>query len=206
MTLGPSLTPTGTENLLRCSDGYPVQTNATFPQPLFGGGSSSCTVLTFLAPDPNAPGTTTGVVTSASIRVGAVTGRMRFVRMRILFSNQSKQQCCSLEQNGDIFTPAPNATTVVPLNWRMQNDHVPSPTDLTTIAVNDLVALEVLDPNVPIPGYWPANGGAVPATASYMYLPSLTEQNVPTPSPMLLNYTGSYSGFVPSFNVSYVPG
>jgi hypothetical protein len=132
---------------------------------------------------------------------------MRFVRMRILYQagRVPPQECCSVEQYGAVFTPTANTTTTVPLGFAMQEDHVPADNDTTTIAVNDTLALEVLEPDVPIPGYWPANGGPVQGTASYIYFPALSDQSVTAPSAALVNSSGSYSGFVPSFTISYVP-
>jgi len=194
----------GTENTFGCIDGYPLQSNPQFPQPFFGAGQQSCLVLTFLASNTGAS-FTRATATSASIRVGASTGPMRFVRMRILFSHRSQQQCCSVEQYGDVFTPTANAVTQVPLGFDMIFESVPPKEQLDTVVANDLIALEVLAPNVPIPGVWPSNGGAVQGTASYMWLPALSAQNVPAPSQQLLNYQGSYSGFVPAFNVTFQP-
>ncbi len=203
--MGPDLaTLSGTTNTFGCADGYPIQTNPQFPQPFYGGGQQSCLVLTFLASNTGV-NFTKATATTASIRVGATTGPMRFVRMRILFSHRSKQQCCSVEQYGDVFTPTANAISTVQLGFDMIFEPVPAADDLDTIVANDLIALEVLAPNVPIPGVWPNNGGAVQGTASYMWLPALSAQNVPAPSQQLLNYQGSYTGFVPSFNVMYLP-
>ncbi|MBX3221566.1 MAG: hypothetical protein KF795_13680 [Labilithrix sp.] len=202
VTLGPDLTNEPT-SAWRCSDGFPIQTNPSFPQPFTGEGAGSCTLLTFLPPAATSPGSGTAV--SANVRVGAVTGPMRFVRMRILFQNGVGPKCCSLEEYGETFTPTANGTTTIPLGFTMVEDHVPPPTDLTTIAVNDLVALEVLSPTVPVPGYWPANGGAVTNIANYLWLPALSAVSTPAPSNQLLQYQGSFSGFVPLFSIAYAP-
>ncbi|MEZ4257662.1 MAG: hypothetical protein R3B36_01260 [Polyangiaceae bacterium] len=205
VTVGPALgAVNGTANTFGCAQGYPIQTNPTFPQPFTAQGASSCLVLTFVA--TGAPALRSGTAVSAAIRVGAVTGPMRFVRMRILFNRTQKQQCCSVEQYGDVFTPTANGDTTVALGFPMTLDPLPAETDLETIAANDLVALEVLAPDVPIPGTWTQNGGADTGTASYMWLPALSTQNIPAPSGQLLNYQGSYSGFVPSFNFTFVEG
>lgn len=206
VTLGPDIAnPSGTENTFPCGAGYPIQTNPSFPQPFSMQGAPSCTVLTFLAPTQPSPGD--GVAVAASIRVGATTGRMRFVRMRILYQagRVPPQECCSVEQYGAVFTPDANSTSTVALGFPMTEDHIPADNDTTTIAKNDVVALEVLDASTPIPGFWPANGGAVQGTASFIYFPALSAQSVAAPSAALVNYSGSYSGFVPSFTLSYVP-
>lgn len=202
VTLGSDLSNEPT-SAYRCSDGYPIQTNPSFPQPFYAAGASSCTLLTFQAMTTPSPGS--GMAVSAKIRVGAVTGPMRFLKMRILFKNGVGPQCCSLEQYGDTFTPKANDMTTVPLGFDMVEDHVPAANDLDTIAKNDIIALEVLSPTVPIPGYWPANGGAVTGIANYVWLPSLTAAKTQAPSNVLLNYSGSFSGFVPLFSIAYVP-
>jgi hypothetical protein len=204
VTIGPDVNAqAGLVNTFRCSDGYPIQTNAVFPQPFYGAGAQSCLVLTFLAPD--GPSLGSGTAVSASLRVGTSTGPMRFVRMRILYSRSTGPKCCSLEQYGDAFTPAANTLSTIPLGFAMRIDPLPPQDDLSTIIANDLIALEVLAPDVAIPGVWTNSGGAVLGTASYMWLPALSAQNVPAPSGQLLNYQGSYSGFVPTFNISYLP-
>ncbi len=203
MNLGPDLdAPVATPNEVRCSDGFPIQINPTFPQPFYMPGAQSCLLLAFVA-NPEG-GVTTGTAVSARIRVGAVTGPMRFVRMRILYKRTTGPECCSIEEYGEEFTPTANAITEVPLGFRMLEEPIPAPNDLETIASNDLVALEVLAPDVPIPGFWTNNGGQDAGVADYLWLPSLSEQGVPAPSNMLLNYTAGFSGLVPFFTISYV--
>jgi hypothetical protein len=202
LTLGSDLSASPTSEY-RCSDGYPIQTNPTFPQPFYASGSGSCTLLTFLPPAAISPGSGTAV--SADIKVGATTGPMRFVKMRILYQNGVGPKCCSLQEYGEEFTPRANATTTVPLGFAMLEEHVPPATDTTTIIANDLIALEVLAPNVPIPGHWPANGGPVTNIANYLWLPALSSVDTPAPSNVLLQHTGSFSGFVPLFSIAYVP-
>jgi hypothetical protein len=200
-TLGPEMSNAPSSEW-RCSDGYPIQINPTFPQPFNEPGAQSCTLVTFLPPVSPAVGSGTAV--SANIKVGATTGPMRFVRMRLLYQNGTGPKCCSLQEYGNNFTPTANSTTTVPLNFKMTEESVPPPTDTTSIVANDIVALEVLSPTVPIPGFWPSNGAQVPDIANYLWLPSLTSQKAPAPS-NLLNYTAGFSGFVPLFTISYVP-
>lgn len=150
------------------------------------------------------PAVGSGTAVSADIKVGATTGPMRFVRMRLLYQNGVGPKCCSLEQYGDTFTPQANTTTTIPLNFKMTEESAPPPTDTTTIIANDVVALEVLDAATPIPGHWPSNGAQVPDIANYLYLPALSSQNTPAPSNVLVNYSGGFSGFVPLFTISYV--
>lgn len=131
---------------------------------------------------------------------------MRFVRMRALYQHGTGVKCCSLEQYGETFTPGANAVTRVLLGFPMTEEPLPPPEDRATIIANDLVALEVLSPDVPIPGSWPNNGGADATVANYIFFPALSSAQVPAPSNQLLSYQGSFSGLVPSFQIEYVPG
>jgi hypothetical protein len=185
-------------NGITCQDGYPVQINASFPQPFTLQGAPSCMLITFFGgAHPGAP----GVVVSANIRIGAVTGPMRFVKARILYSNNTGQVCCSVQQYGPVFTPQANAITTVPLNFVMTEEHVPAPDDDRVVA-NDLVALEILAPDVPIPGVWTNNGGGDLGLPNYAYFPAFTTRGLNAPTQNLLS-DGSYSGFLPSFNLNY---
>ena len=181
-----------------CQDGYPVQINATFPQPFTSQGAPSCMLITFF---PGAYSGSEGTVVSANIRVGPVTGPMRFVKARILYQSVTGQACCSVQEYGPTFTPQANAITTVPLNFRMTEDHVPAPTDPTIVA-NDLVALEVLAPDVPIPGLWTNNGGSDLGLPNYLYLPAFTTRGLNAPTQNLRS-DGSYSGFLPAYNLNY---
>lgn len=185
-------------NGVTCQDGYPVQINASFPQPFTSQGAPSCLLITFFN---GAESTQEGTVVSANIRIGPVTGPMRFVKARILYQSVTGQACCSVQQYGPIFTPTANAITTVPLNFQMTEDHVPQPTDPTIVA-NDLVALEVLAPDVPIPGVWTNNGGSDLGLPNYLYLPAMTTRGLNAPTQNLRS-DGSFSGFLPSFNLNY---
>jgi hypothetical protein len=105
-----------------------------------------------------------------------------------------------------VFTPTANSVTTVPLNFPMTEEGAPPENDTTTIIANDLVALEVLSGDVPLPGFWTKNGGADTTIANYLWLPALSASNTQAPSTELLNYTGSFSGFVPLFAIDYRPG
>ena len=185
-------------NGLTCQDGFPVQINPTFPQPFTGQGAGSCLLITFFG---GAVSNREGTVVSANIRIGPVTGPMRFVRARILYQSATGQACCSVQEYGPVFTPQANSITTVPLGFRMTEDHVPAPTDPTIVA-NDLVALEILAPDVPIPGVWTNNGGSDLGLPNYIYLPSMTQRGLNAPTQNLRS-EGSYSGFLPSYNLNY---
>lgn len=196
MTIGPEdelLVPTST---MTCADGYPVQINPSFPQPFTGAGASSCTIVAYSNVQPPVA----GKVVAATIGVGPVTGPMRFVRLRILDEQSTGPACCSAEQLSEPFTPAANGLSTIPLSLEMQR----GVDDQTGIVFNDWIGLEVLAPDVPIPGLWTANGGADLTLPDYEWLPALSERGMGTPTQNLRS-EGSFSGFVPTFNVSFVP-
>lgn len=186
-------------NTITCQDGAIIQTS---PPAFWQQGHTSCLLLTFF--NGSQP-STSGVAVSANIRIGPVTGPMRFVKMRILFQNLltgPERACCSVEQYGEVFTPQANATTTVPLNFAMTQNSVPLANDFTSIAASDLVGLEILAPNVPIPGAWVNNGNPVLTLPNYLWLPALSVRspNAPTQN---LRSEGSHSGFLPSYNLNF---
>ncbi len=198
-------------NGMRCVDGPPAQDgfnqfpNLAFP---WAGLAGSCTIITFSAQDPGVP--VPGTVTTASVRVGPVTGRMRFVRLRNLYQNKAgtngTRVCCAIQEYGAIFTPVANSVTTVTLNFRMTMEPPPPATDFTTVIGQDHVGLEVLDPGTPLPGVWTRNG--LPDTgvnATFIWLPSISDQGFPPGALQPPNYTTSFSGFVPTFNYTFVP-
>lgn len=197
--LGPDLGATPPNNLVACQDGYPIQINPTFPQPFTGQGAPSCLLLTFFT---GAQPTANGTVVAANLFVGAVTGPMRFVRMRVLLQNPGSPACCSAEQYGLVFTPPINTLTTIPLDFPITADHVPPPEDTTTIAAGDLVGLEILAPNVPIPGTWIRNGGSELGLPNYEWLPALSTRGLNPPTSNLRS-EGSFSGFLPAYNLEF---
>lgn len=176
-----------------CSDGFPVQINPSFPQPFTGQGAASCTVVTFSNVQPTA----LGKIVAATIGVGPTTGPMRFVRLRVLAEQSTGTACCSAEETGDTFTPAANGLTTVPLDFLMDR----GADEETGIEFNDWIGIEVLAPTVPVPGVWTNNGGADPSLPAFEWLPALGAR----PLGQNLHSDGSYSGFVPTFSVSFAP-
>lgn len=196
VTLGPDLSLLAPTNTVTCQDGYPIQINAAFPQPFTAQGATSCLLVTYFNAQPPAAGT----VVSANIRVGAVTGPMRFVRMRILEQAGVGPACCSAEQYGAVFTPAANSVTNVPLDFSILHGVDTN----TMIAANDWVGLEVLSANVPVPGVWTQNGGPDVTLPNYLWLPALSARSPATPT-LNLRSEGSFGGFLPSFNLVFTP-
>jgi hypothetical protein len=200
-TIGPALNFSPTSNIT-CADGLIVQLNPSFPQPTAFQGATSCAVVTIsagaAANQPLMQFGGRGRVSAATIRVGPVTGPMRFVRFRISHQNGFGTFCCSVEQVGAVFTPAPNSDTTVALDFRMDSVRRAPPTDTTTISFDDWVGLQVLAPNVPIPGIWRRNGG------TEEFLNTELWQALPAPGQNQRG-VGSYSGFMPAFNFQFTP-
>ena len=203
--LGQNLNGQPADNTIRCVDGAPAQAPAFqgffFIPP--ANVSTSCTLITFF---DGAQVPSTGIVVSANIKVGPVTGPMRFVRARVLFQRALPQDitsCCSVVEVGQTFTPAPNSITTVPLNFAMTHDRIPAALDARP-AAQDLVAIEVLAPNVPIPGTWanPPFGGNF-LQANYIYWPAFTLNPNNTGQNKLSDR--GFSGFMPSYNLNFVP-
>ena len=202
-TVGPQASQLTPDNTFTCADGFPVQTNATFPQPFIGQGAQSCTLLVYSDVQPQV----LGVIVSANIGIGPKTGPMRFVRMRILADSSAGTACCSAEQFGDTFTPQANAVTNVPLGFLMdRGTDINGQTEAgaaTGLLFNDWIGLEVLAPDVPLPGIWTRNGGGDIALPAYIWLPSLSSRSA---APTLnLRSEGSFSAFLPTFNVTFAP-
>lgn len=208
--LGQNLNGQPANNTVSCADGAPAQTN-TFAgffvrpqdfQPALPG--TSCTLITYFdgaqVPSP-------GTVVSANIKIGNITGPMRFVRVRVLFQRnipQDVQSCCSVEQVGPTFTPQPNAITTVPLNFQMTMEPIQPALAIGTTIAQDMVALEVLAPNVPIPGTWmnPPFGPNF-QQANYIYWPAFTLN--PSNAGQNRRPAAGFSGFMPSYNLNFVP-
>ncbi len=206
--LGQNLDGQPANSGVRCIDGVPAQTPAyqgfffqpnSF-QPFLN--ANSCTMITFF---DGAQVPARGTVVAANIKVGAVTGPMRFVRARVLFKRgigSDTTACCSVEQVGPTFTPTPNSITTVPLNFPMTLDPIPAQNNFTAISAQDLVALEVLAPNVPIPGTWVNNFSGNLVQANYVYWPAFTLN--PNNAGQNKRASAGFSGFMPSYNLNFV--
>lgn len=112
-----------------------------------------------------------GIVPRVRIRVGPRTGPMQIVLEEALRQDnpfepgRPNYACCTLADASPVFTPAANAVTTVPVNFRVLQSIVP---DRNGLYVDQHLALSVLDPTVPIPAsrnpsavmgaWWPAWG------------------------------------------------
>jgi hypothetical protein len=201
--VGDNLNTNAVDNPFTCSNGFPIQFPGGTNQPVFYmQGAQSCLINTWFA---GAQPPSSGLVVSANIAVGQTTGPMRFVKLRALYTRIDGVACCSVEEYGAVFTPTAGGVTTVTLNFAMTEDHVPAANDFTTIAATDLVGLEVLAPDVPIPGMWNNFLSGNLALPTYIWLPSFTERNLSAPTQNLRS-DGSYSGFIPAYNLNFVAG
>ncbi len=209
--VGQNLDGQPANNTVTCADGVPAQTPqyaGFFIQPnafLPFLNSQSCTLITYF---DGAQVPSSGTVVSANIKIGPVTGPMRFVRVRVLFQRnipQDVQACCSVEQVGPTFTPQANAITTVPLNFAMTRQAIQPALAIGTTIAQDMVALEVLAPNVPIPGTWvnPPFGGNF-VQANYIFWPAFTLN--PNNAGQNKKANTGFTGFMPSYNLNFVPG
>lgn len=95
-----------------------------------------------------------GIITRVRVRVGPVTGPMQVVVEQALRYDNTVQPgkplytCCEAIAASQVFTPAPNTTTTVPVNLRIRQDLAP---DQFGVYTDQHLALSVLAPNVPIP-------------------------------------------------------
>ncbi len=109
-----------------------------------------------------------GVISRVRVRVGNVTGPMQIVVEEAQsVPNPSDPghpgyACCRATQLSQVFTPAPNTITTIPVDFTVRQG--PDPT--TGVGIDDHLALSVLARNVPIPAAVDSNaydGGWFPA-------------------------------------------
>lgn len=97
-----------------------------------------------------------GVITSARLKVGGHTGRMRIVLLQAVAERppggyKSNQACCTLVKRTRVFRPRRNHITTKHMRWRMHGISSYDPnTGLTTTSYY-VLAVSVLSPSVPIP-------------------------------------------------------
>lgn len=131
--------------------------------PLFGPTSvglpdpRSCTWTsagTFgnLAETANVPGD--GTVTQVRVRTGPTTGPMQVVILRSLSDAPTQEtlpapsQCCQIPTASQVFVPAPNAVTTIPVNLPVQASR-----NAQGIGTFDALGLSILAPGVSIPAH-----------------------------------------------------
>lgn len=110
------------------------------------------------SPQGRQPG---GVLTSVTVRTGPVTGPMQATILGFTRTIQFGPQCCTFQAASQVFTPAPNTTTTVPVRLPMRNE-----LQLGVGEFVDYLALTVLAPNVPIP-MQDLGGGSTPGAIAF---------------------------------------
>jgi hypothetical protein len=167
--------------------------------------ASSCTFLSG-APGPGFYAPASGTVTAVRVRTGSfVQGPMQVVVMRSLFQNSGNPArpffaCCFVERYGPVFTPAPNAVTLVPASLPMVADPVPPPDDLVTTARGDFLALSVLAPDVPVPATFDG------ASVFSGFAPAPAPPSTPAPSPNPIFPVVNGYGYHMALNADLEPG
>ncbi len=186
-------------NPITCADGWPNQLYQLGGYPFYDVGNRSCmwtgssAAQTLYAPS-------SGTVTAVRVKVGAVSGPMQIVVIRTLYKNtfepgKPELACCVIEHYGPTFTPQANAVSTVSTSLSMVEESTPSPTDTTTVAAADLLALEVLEPNVPVPAYTATGGASEAAIPDFAWFPAPSQAGAPAPSPNVVNPNGDFSGY-----------
>lgn len=97
-----------------------------------------------------------GVITSARLKVGRKTGRMRIVLLKAVAQRppggyRSNQACCTQVKRTKVFRPRRRHITVKRLGWRMHGVSSFDPSTGLTTTGYYVLAVTVLSPNVPIP-------------------------------------------------------
>ncbi|HTR72713.1 MAG TPA: hypothetical protein VMG80_03880 [Solirubrobacteraceae bacterium] len=140
-----------------------------------------------------------GTVTAVKVRVGPVTGAMRVVVLRALYKNsfvigEPEVACCVIQQYGPEFRPAVNSVSTIETGLNMDVQPAPPEGDFEVVHF-DLLGLEALEPNVPIPAYSATEGGEEPGTPDFAWYPAPSLAGVPAPSPDVDQYQWDFSGF-----------
>jgi hypothetical protein len=104
--------------------------------------------------ESSAPPAGEGVVSLFRVRVGPITGPMQIAEEEALRKDNPGDPghptyaCCKLVALSQVFTPAPNTVTTIPVNFRTKQDLAP---EESGYYVDDHFSLSVLAENVPIP-------------------------------------------------------
>lgn len=96
-----------------------------------------------------------GIVSRVRVKVGPVTGRMQVAVEEALRKDNPTDPghptyaCCKLVALSQVFTPAANSVTTVPVNFPVKQSLTPEPA--TGFYIDDHLSLSILDEGVPIP-------------------------------------------------------
>lgn len=175
------------------------------------GGSCMWSSVVIGSPAESLTAPTSGTVTAVRVRTGASTGPMQVNIVRFLFRQTGNPgapelACCFVEEYGPVFTPAANTITTVPTNLPVKVELTPPPSDITTIAATDQLALSSLDPSVQVPLFATKNGENDLSVLSYAWYPAPTVSGVPAPSPNPIPGFADLSGFKVLMNADLSTG
>jgi hypothetical protein len=136
---------------------------------LLGSGFQTCTYMGTgsafsFAETPQAPAE--GVVTRVLVRAGPQVGPMQAVVLRSTRSTGVGTACCFFAAQSQVFTPAPNTVTAVPVRLPMRKDF-----DVNFGETIDYLGISVLAPGVPIPGHDEGVPGDVSRNGSMAWWP-----------------------------------
>lgn len=141
---------------------------------LYPTGQASCTyqlTSTNVAEVPQAqyPG---GVLTSVSVKVGPTTGPMQATILRATRGDYGFQ-CCYHAGESQVFTPAANSVTTVPVRLPMRNDLLPNLGETV-----DYVGITVLAAGVPVPMQDLGNANNFPTQGAIGFFPHVKPGDV----------------------------
>jgi hypothetical protein len=133
-----------------------------------GSGFGTCTYMGTgsafsFAETPQAPAE--GVVTRVLVKAGPQVGPMQAVVLRSTRSGAGAA-CCFFAASSQVFTPAPNAITAVPVRLPMRKDF-----DVQFGETIDYLGISVLAPGVPVPGHDEGVPGDVSRNGSMAWFP-----------------------------------
>ncbi|MGH2837861.1 MAG: hypothetical protein ACRDJY_05880 [Thermoleophilaceae bacterium] len=164
--------------------------------PQFFGGPDNCTYVNSTpgAQSTGAPGP--GVIVRVRVRAAAPVGPMQVTVARAIRSTTAGFTCCFYNGESQVFTPAPNAVTAIPMRLPVSSEFHAEPPNQGFEAV-DYLGLTVLANNVAIPGQYPGNDAL---EGSLGFFPRLTPQDVTTG-----RVDGYGNSLIPLLNVDFVP-
>lgn len=164
--------------------------------PQFFGAPDNCTYVSS-TPGPQSTGAPgPGVITRVRVRAAAPVGPMQVTVARAIRSSTAGFTCCFYQGESQVFTPAPNSVTSIPVRLPVTSEFFAEPPDQGYEAV-DYLGLTVLANDVAIPGQYPGNDAL---EGSLGFFPRLTPQD--TTNGRVDGYGNS---LIPLLNADFVP-
>ena len=164
--------------------------------PQFAGAPDNCT---YVSATPGAQSTgapAPGLITRVRVRTAAPVGPMQVTVARAIRSTNAGFTCCFYQGESQVFTPAPNAVTSIPVRLPVTSEfYAEAPNE--GFEVVDYLGLTVLANDVAIPGQYPGNDAL---EGSLGFFPRLTPQD--TTNGRVDGYGNS---LIPLLNADFVP-